>query len=177
MLEGKYITPTVRRKALSYLMLLKRKRSGQIKGRGVADGRLQREYILMEEYSSPTISLYALVASCVMDAIEGRSVITCDLPAAFLQGNYHQEEGKECYLKFKGVMVEMICKINLAFQRKVVETHCGQRLLYGQLEKTVYGTLLGTIILYQKLSNQLTKWGFEMNPYNKCTFNKTVNGE
>ena len=93
MLKGKEVTHTVRKKALSYLMFLKRKRSSRIKGRGVADGRPQREYISKEESSSPTVSLYALMASCVMDAIEERSVITWDLPAAFLQGEYPQEEG------------------------------------------------------------------------------------
>merc|ERR1711963_785814 len=108
MLKGKEITPAVRKKALSYLMFLKRKRNNRVKGRGVADGRPQREYISKEESSSPTVSLYALMASCVMDAIEERSVITCNLPAAFLQGKYPQEEGKECYLKFEGVMVDMI---------------------------------------------------------------------
>ena len=90
---AKDVTLIVRKKTLSYLMFLKRKRSGKIKGHGVTNGHLQREYILKEESSSSTVSLYALMASCVMDAIEGRSVITCDLPAAFLQGNYPHEEG------------------------------------------------------------------------------------
>lgn len=74
-------------------------------------------------------------------------------------------------------MGDMICKIDPAFQAKVVEMRCGQKLLYGQIKKAVYGTLLRAIIFHQKLSNQLTDWGFEMNPYDKCTFNKMVNGE
>ena len=49
-------------------MFLKRKRSGKMKGRGCADGRSQRDYITKEESSSPTVSLYALMGSCVMDA-------------------------------------------------------------------------------------------------------------
>ena len=52
-------------------MFLKRKRSGKMKGRGCADGRPQREYITKEESSSPTVSLYALMGSCLMDAIDG----------------------------------------------------------------------------------------------------------
>mmetsp|Transcript_7190 Transcript_7190/g.15685 ORF Transcript_7190/g.15685 Transcript_7190/m.15685 type:complete len:221 (-) Transcript_7190:165-827(-) len=43
--------------ALRYLMFLKRKRDGTIKGRGCADGRPQRAYINKEESSSPTILL------------------------------------------------------------------------------------------------------------------------
>ena len=49
------------KRALPYLMFLKRKRSGLVKGRGCADGRSQREFISKEEASSPTVSLYALI--------------------------------------------------------------------------------------------------------------------
>ena len=94
MLCGKDITPTMRKKALLYLLILNIKRSVKIKGNGVANGRLQREYISKEESSLPKVSLYALMVSCVINTIEGRSVITCNLPAAFLQGDYPQEEGK-----------------------------------------------------------------------------------
>ena len=65
-------------------MFLKRKRSGKMKGRGCADGRPQREFITKEESSSPTVSLYALMGLCVMDAMEGRKVITVNIPGAFL---------------------------------------------------------------------------------------------
>ena len=41
----KSLTPEQRREALAYLMFLKRKRCGKIKGRGCADGRRQRAYI------------------------------------------------------------------------------------------------------------------------------------
>ena len=41
----------------------------------------------------------------------------------------------------------------------------------------VYGTLLGAIIFYNKLSKHLTDHGFVQNEYNMCTFNKMVNGE
>ena len=45
----------IRKQALGYLVFLKRKRSGKIKGRGCADGQHQREYITKEESSSPTV--------------------------------------------------------------------------------------------------------------------------
>jgi hypothetical protein len=51
------ITMSERRKALPYLMFLKKKRSGLIKGRGCADGRSQRLDIQKEEASSPTVAL------------------------------------------------------------------------------------------------------------------------
>ena len=48
-------------------MFLKRKRSGKMKVRGCANGCPQREYITKEESCLPTVSLYALMGSCVMD--------------------------------------------------------------------------------------------------------------
>ena len=48
--------------------------------------------------------------------------------------------------------------------------------MFGKLDKAVYGTLLGAILFYEKLAVQLHKWGFIMNLYDACTFNKMVNG-
>ena len=49
--------------------------------------------------------------------------------------------------------------------------------LYGRLVKAVYGTSVGAIIFYNKLSKHLTDHGFILNKYDMCTFNKIVNGE
>ena len=98
MLEKKQITSDVCINALSYLMFLKRKRTSDIKARGNADGRPQREFISKEESSSPTVSTYALFMSCAMDAMKGRQVVTRDIPGAFLQANW--PEDNDCYLKF-----------------------------------------------------------------------------
>jgi len=78
------LTPEQRHKALSYLMFLKMKRGGDIKGRGCADGRKQREYMSKDDTSSPTVCIEALVFSCMIDAMEGRDAATADIPGAFL---------------------------------------------------------------------------------------------
>ena len=62
-----------------------------MKGRGCANGRPQQEYVTTEESSSPTVSLYALMSLCVMDALDDRKVITVDIPGAFLQDNWSQD--------------------------------------------------------------------------------------
>jgi hypothetical protein len=67
-------------------MFIKEKHCGTIsKGRGCADGRKQRLYKTKEETSSPTVRTESLLLSCVTDAKEGRQVITCDVPGAFMQ--------------------------------------------------------------------------------------------
>ena len=51
------ITPKVRRYALGYLMFLKEKWNGDIKGRGCDDGLLQRLYKSKEETALPTVNI------------------------------------------------------------------------------------------------------------------------
>ena len=165
---------SIRCEALSYLMFLKRKRCGKIKARGCADGRPQREYISKDESSSPTVSIYALMTSCLMDAIEGRKVATCDIPGAFLQADWPMD--RDCYLKFEGAMVSMICDINPEYKKNIVYGKNGKKYVYAKLTKAVYGTLLGAILFYKKLSAQLVEWGYEPNCYDHCTFNKMIDG-
>jgi hypothetical protein len=174
MLKPSEINKNIRYEALNYLMFLKRKRCGKIKARGCADGRPQREYISKDESSSPTVSIYALMTSCLMDAIEGRKVATCDIPGAFLQADWPSD--RDCYLKFEGAMVSMICDIDPKYKQNIVYGKNGRKFIYAKLTKAVYGTLLGAILFYEKLTKQLMDWGYEPNCYDRCTFNKMING-
>ena len=66
-------------------MFLKLKRGGKIKGRSVAGGNKQRDFIIKEEAISPTVATEAVLVSCVIDAQEHRDVTTIDIPNAFIQ--------------------------------------------------------------------------------------------
>ena len=148
-----------------------------MKSRRCVDGRPQRDYITKEESSLPTVSLYALLGSCVMDALDDRKVITVDIPGAFLQGDWSQDEHLG-YILFEDIMVDMICKIDPSYHKNIIwSKDPKKKFLYGRLVKAVYGTLLGVIIFYNKLSKHLTDYGFIQNEYDMCTFNKMVNGE
>ena len=161
--------------ALTYLMFLKRKRTGKIKAWGCTNGRPQWEYIGREEASLPTVLIYALFASCAINAIEKREVVTCDIPGAFLQSDW--PEDKPTYLKFNGIMVDMLVEIDPSLRQHVITTRQGHKLMYGKLNKAIYGTLLGSILFYEKLAKQLYEWEFIMNPYDACTWNKMIDGK
>lgn len=90
-----------------------------MKGKRCVDGRPQQKYIYKEESSSPTVSIYALFASCVMDALDKRQMITVDIPGTFLQGIWPQDEHPR-YLKFQGIMVDMLCEINPSYQKQII---------------------------------------------------------
>ena len=78
-----------RRRSLAYLMFLKLKSDEvTIKGRGYAYGRKQRDWLSKEDTSSPTVSTEGLMLSCIIDEMEGREVVTADIPGAFLQTDY-----------------------------------------------------------------------------------------
>ena len=132
------VNEDIKEKALNYLMFLKRKRCRKIKARGCADGRKQREYISKDESSSPTVSNYALMCSCLMSAIERRHVVTCDIPGAFLQTDW-PDELDDYYIHFETLMVHMICDINPEYKKHVVCTNNRrQRHLYAKVKKAVY---------------------------------------
>ena len=97
-------------------MFLKRKRTGKVKARGCADGRPQREYIGKEESSSPTVSIYALMYP--INSIKNRHVVTCNIPGAFLQVKWPKD--KPTYLRFDGIMVNMLCDIDGSLKKRVV---------------------------------------------------------
>ena len=89
---AKELTPEQRKKALGYLMFLKRKRTGKVKARGCADGRPQHEYTSKAESTAPTVTTEAVLLTAVIDALERRDVATVDLPGFFMQTNMEDEE-------------------------------------------------------------------------------------
>ena len=94
--------------ALNYLMFLKKKRCGRIKGRGCADGRKQRIHTKKEDASSPTVAIEAVMLSCVIDAEERRHVAFLDIPGAFMQANMDEL----VHMRLEGKMAELFVRID-----------------------------------------------------------------
>ena len=147
-LPARSITHDMMKISLSYLMFLKRKRSGLIKARGCADGRPQQKYITTLASSSPCVKTHALFLSCIVDAFENKCVVVADISATFLSADW-PKDALDCHIFFEGVMVEMLCHIKLEY-RKLIK--CSrrkdgrlQKMLVGKISKAIYGTLLRTI--------------------------------
>lgn len=60
------------------------------------------------------------------------------------------------YLKFDGIMVDTFLEIDPTLKEHII-TRGWYKLMYGKLDKAVYGTLLGDIMFYEKLATQLQK--------------------
>ena len=56
------------------------KRDGVVKARLVAVGSKQRLWMDKEDTASPTVSLEAILLTCVIDAFENREVAVVDIP-------------------------------------------------------------------------------------------------
>ena len=168
------LTAEQRREALAYLMFLKRKRCGKIKGRGCADGRKQRAYITKEDSTAPTVSTEAVFLTAVIDAMEGRNVVVLDVPGAFMQA----EIDELVHVQFTGAMVKLLLEIDYDMYKEYVVVEKGEQVMYMELIKALYGTLRAARLFWQKLSKQLIdEWGFIPNKYDDCVVNKTINGQ
>jgi hypothetical protein len=161
-----------KRKALGYLMFLKRKRCGKIKARGCADGRKQRLYITKEDAASPTVSNESVFITAVIDAMEDREVAVADLPGAFMQADMDTL----VHVRFVGKMVELLLEIDRSLYEPYITCEKGEKVLYVRLLKALYGTIRAARLFYDKLTCKLQEWGFDFNQYDRCVANKIVNG-
>jgi hypothetical protein len=50
-------------------------------------------------------------------------------------------------------------------------------VLYVELKKALYGTMRAALLFWKLLTSKLIAWGFEVNPYDWCVANKTINGK
>jgi Reverse transcriptase (RNA-dependent DNA polymerase)/Zinc knuckle len=162
-----------KREALPYLMFLKQKRSGQIKGRGCADGRRQRLYSKKEDASSPTVAIESVFITSIIDASENRDIATVDIPGAFLQADVDEI----IHIKLVGTMVDILLDLNGAKYEPCVIYENDKKALYVQLNKALYGTLRAALLFWKKLTAQLQEWGFTINPYDWCVANKMINND
>jgi hypothetical protein len=170
----KDLTYEQKRRALNYLMYLKQKRCGRIKARGCADGRKQREYKTKEETSSPMVSTEAVFLTAVINAQERRQVMTIDIPGAFM----HVDIDELIHVRLEGPMAELLTRVDPDKYRTYVAKEHGKDVLYVELQKALYGTLQASLLFWENLTEFLMKeLGFEVNPYDSCVVNKTINGK
>jgi hypothetical protein len=97
-------------KILESHMFLKQKRDGKIKGRTVAGGNKQRDFISKQDVSSPTVSTEAVLLSCIIDAEEGRDVAVIDIPNAFIQTRVVNPNDMAT-IRIRGILVNMLLDI------------------------------------------------------------------
>jgi hypothetical protein len=153
-------------------MFFKKKRSGETKERGCADGRPQRLYRSKLETSSPTANIESIFIGSAVDAKERRNVAHVDIPGAFLQ----TEASDGTIIKLQGVLVLTLVKINPEWEKYIVyEGRKKVPTIYSEAIKALYGTVDAAKLFYNNLSSFLVDdLGFKTNPYDPCVANKQI---
>jgi hypothetical protein len=143
-------------------IFLKEKRDGSLKGRTVAAGNKQRDYISKEDASSPTVATEAVLLSCIIDAKEGRDVAVIDIRNAFIQTRV-EDEGDMAIIKIRGVLVDILVQIAPDVYKSYVTTEKkGTKQLLVQCQNALYGTMVARLLYYRKFTKSLTSVGFKI---------------
>jgi hypothetical protein len=90
-----------------------------------------------------------------------------------------QVEDKEdmTIIKIHGVLVDILIQIAPDVYKSYVTTDKkGMKQLLVQCQNALYGTMVVSLLYYCKFTKSLASVGFEINPYNPCVVNKTVDG-
>jgi hypothetical protein len=157
-------------------MFLKEKRDGKIKGRTVAGGNKQRDYISKEDASSPNVTTESVLLSCIIDAQENRDVAVMDIPNAFIQTRVEDEKDR-AIIRLRVVLVDVLENIAAdVYGPYITENKEGEKQLVVQCKNALYGTMVASLSFYKKFTNSLTGIGFVLTPYDPCVANKTIDG-
>ena len=136
-------------------IFLKQKRTGEVKGRAVAGGNKQRGYIDKEDASSPTVAIESVILTSIVDALEKRDVAIVDIPNAFVQ-TVVEEKSKRFIIRIRGMLVDMLLKIAPEVcQSYVTIDKKGNKQLLVECLNALYGTMMASLLFYQKFTNSL----------------------
>ena len=101
------------------------------------DIQKQREGFDKRDSTPPTVSLEATLIISRIDTSKEREVAVVDIPGSFLI----TDMDKIVRMVLRGRLSELMAWLNLSIYQKYVRVENGQKLLYVQLKKDMYGTL------------------------------------
>ncbi len=157
-----------RMRALSSLLFLKEKRTGDIKGRACINGAPQRVYIPKEDAASPTVSTESTFITATIAAKEGMRVRCYDVPSAFV----NTDVDEDVIMVLKGELADMMIQIAPEVYRKYVTVdRKGTPILYVKLQKALYWLMRASLLFYRKLRKEFEQYGLVINPYDPCVAN------
>jgi Reverse transcriptase (RNA-dependent DNA polymerase) len=167
-----------KRRAMESLIFLTEKKDGRIKARTCANGSTQREYTDREEAASPTALTESNLITAVIDAKQGRDVMTADIPNAFVQTEIEEKKnGEKIIMKIRGTLVDMLVDIAPHEYTNFVRHEGNHKVLYVEMKKALYGMLQSSLLYYKKFRKDLEGQGFVINPYDPCVANRTIKGK
>ena len=116
----------------------------------------------------------AVILSCVIDAKEQRDVATIEIPNAFIQTCVEKIENMATII-VQGTLVDVLVEIAPEIYGLYVSTNKkGVKNLILRCHNTIYGTVVESLLYYQKLCNTIKHLGSKINPYDPCVTKHTI---
>ena len=160
-------------KILESHLFLEQKRDMSVKGRLVAGGNTQRDYVDKCDVGASTVATESIMMTAIIEAKELRDVAMVDIPNAFVQTKVLGD----IYMKLRGELADqLILMAPTTYKSYAITKKNGQTVLYVRLNKALYGIMQAAILFYKKLSADLLTAGFTINAYDPCVENKVIDG-
>ena len=146
-------------------MYLSQKRDLSIKGRGVYNGKPTREWVDRDDVASPTVTTESIMATVIVDAKEGRDIMSNDIPNAFIQASLPNKPGEaRVIMKVTGVLVDILVEVAPDVYSGFVVYEKGKKVLYLQVLQALYGMLISAMLWYMKFRADLESIGLFSTP-------------
>ena len=173
------LTPKHESNILELFIFVQEKTSGVDKGRLVINGAMKRGHVTKEEASLPTAFTESIILTSIVDAKERRDVATVDIPNAFSQTVMTDAEKDYLVIvRLRGKLVELLLEIAPdVYGPYIHKNKKGEKVLLVQCMNALYGTMVVSLLFYKKFVTSLKKQGFDLNLYDPCVANKTVDGK
>jgi len=81
------------------------------------------------------------------------------------------------HVKMEGSLAELLVKIDPKLYRKYLSNENGKSVLYFRLQKELYSNLQAVMLFWRTLTAKLVDMSFEINPYDICVANKSIEGK
>jgi hypothetical protein len=126
--------------------------------------------------TSPTAALESIMLTAIVDAKEGRDVMSCDIPNAFIQTMLPKVEAgdERVIMKITGVLVSLLVNLSPEVYGPYVVSDKHRKVLYVQVLRGLYGMLVAALLWYTEFRGDLEGKGYEFNPYDPCVANKII---
>ena len=94
----------------------------------------------------------------MIDAEEGRDVMTLDVPNAFVQTEHplHDEDGARTIMRIRGLLVDILCALDPSYN-EFVTTERNESALNVHITQAIYGLLVAAILWYKKFRASIEK--------------------
>lgn len=141
-----------------------------LKGRVVGGGHRQDASQFTEsEMSSPTVSLTSVLIGAAVAAHQHHFVMTLDHKAAYLNAAM---TGSPVHMMLTPEVSTMLCKMVMSYEK--LARPDGR--IEVTLKKALYSCLQSALLWHNELSFTTEGMGFSKNPYDICSYTRTVAG-